>query len=364
MAENLQAFTARCPGDVSVYSYPEYVDDPKVLAEQTAKFRAAVEARSTVGEAAVYVNLWTAEFRVESPKNFDRLRAQVREDMKRIRELDPKNTNQSKSLIHGYRLIGDTASADELQAKRAPVKSFTDVFVEWDKAHPFPKDQDPAAIEKRQEEMLTASAQWVKDWPEETNAWYWRMLAIASHKGSVPEEIEKAGEVVLASDAKAFRSWSSVPYPASVAQVWAEHDIRLKDCVELLHQGLRQMEGGGGDDRLPGPPAGIERNFAIERFAIWGTESLVDRKLGQYDAASCSGGNGNLDRRSPGRFGLAENGMARRVGSARGCGRPQAGRPHAVPAGISAQGVENAGSGVMGRPGPRSGRFRRMVEAS
>lgn len=285
IARNLQAFTARCPSDVSVYSHLKDVDDAPVLAGQTAKFRAAVEARNTVGVAAVYRNLWAAEFRVESPENYGRLRSRIREDMKRIRELDPDNIDESRSLREGYLHLGDTASADGLKTTTVPVKKFFDIFQDWSTAHPYWNSLDQEAKNRYQDEMLEASARWVKDWPLETNAWYWRMLAIARHRSSTRQEIERAGEDVLASDAKTYLGWASVPYPSEVAKVWAEHDIRLRDCLGLLQQGLFQLEGHSSrfDDRFPGANASSmvpAQHLAFQRFEIWSTEAQVHRKLG------------------------------------------------------------------------------------
>lgn len=290
VTSNLQAYVARCPGDVSIYSYVRYVEDPQVLREMTVKFREAVEKRATVGVAAVYPNLWSAEFRVADPKTYDRLREQVGIDMQRIRELDPKNVNGSKSLIEGYKLLGDKAAADALQAKRTLPRTFFNVFQEWEKAHPYPRDRNQDAFDRRWEDMYQVSAQWVKDWPQETNAWYWRLEAIANRKGSSTEEIEKASEDVLASDAKTFMGWSSSPYPMFVAEIWERHDIRLKDCLGLLKRAKEQFEGNSSsyNDLMPvtsAATAGNAHNLAYTQFRMWGIEARVHLKLKDLDAA-------------------------------------------------------------------------------
>ena len=107
------------------------MDDPGALREMTAKYREAVEKHNTIGSVQQYPRLWAAEFRVADPKNYDKPREQVRADIARIRELDFSNKNESKSLIEGYRLLGDDAAADALQAKRIPPKTFYSVFDAW-----------------------------------------------------------------------------------------------------------------------------------------------------------------------------------------------------------------------------------------
>jgi len=288
VASNLQAFTARCPQDVDAYSYLKEVDDPRVLREMTVKFRDTVENGYTAGVAATYANLWAAEFRIADPKTRDQLRERVRADIERIRELDPNNIDDSKSLIEGYRLLGDQAAAGALQAKRTPARTFNEVFQEWDKAHPY--SRDPKTRAQSQEDMYQASAQWVKDWPRDTNAWNWRLVAVARRQGSSAEEIEKAGEDVLASDAQTFRGWTDFPYPMSVAESWEQHDIRLKECVGLLRQAMAQLDGSSSsyDDLIPPTtPAAVDspHNLAVTRFRIWSAESQAQLKLKDFDAA-------------------------------------------------------------------------------
>ena len=239
------------------------------------KYRAALEAHNAIGAVEQYPRLWAAEFRIADPKAFEGLRDQVRADMQKIRELDPANKDESKALIAGYRLLSDTASADALPAKRAPARTFYTVFQEWSKAHGPRIDYGP---------MLPASEEWVKDWPNETNAWYWRMR-IVRRKGVTAQEIEKAGQDVLDSNAKTFTGWSAVPYPLSVAEIWAEHDIRLKDCPELLRQAEKELMGNTAsyDDRRPATTA-PESSITAGRFRLLIAESLVDRRLKDYDA--------------------------------------------------------------------------------
>ena len=210
--------------------------------------------------------------------------------MQRIRELDPKNVNDSKSLIEGYRLLGDETAATAMRAKRTPApKRFFDVFEEWSKAHPFSRNASPEASAQYQEEMYKASSEWVKGWPEETNAWYWRLNAVANRKGSTPNEIEKAGEDVNASDGKTFMGWSSSPYPMFVAEIWEAPDIRLSDCLALLQRAQAQFEGTSlsYDDLRPATSAataGPPHNLGYTQFRIWGIDTRVHLKLKELDA--------------------------------------------------------------------------------
>ena len=276
LLENLRAYISRCPDDETAYRNLGNVEDSVALKEMTAKYRAAVEAHNEIGSIAQYPRLWALEFRIADPKAFDHLRDQVRADMQKIRKLDPSNKDDSKSLIEGYRLLGDTASADALKASRVPAKTFNIVFNDWMKSHGPRIDY---------EQMLPASEQWVKDWPNDTNAWYWRMMAVARRKDTTALEIEKAGQDVLDSNSKTFRGWKSNPYPLLVAEVWAGHDIRLKDCLELLREAEKELTGNVAsyDDRLAGSTA-PESIVASTRFQMLIAESAIERKLKDYNA--------------------------------------------------------------------------------
>lgn len=135
LLENLQAYTARCPEDETGFRNLSNLEDDAALKEMTAKYRAAVEAHNEIGSVAQYPRLWALEFRIADPKAFDHVRDRVRADMQKIRELDPSNKDDSKSLIEGYRLLGDTVSAEALKANRVPAKTFNAVFNDWSKAH-------------------------------------------------------------------------------------------------------------------------------------------------------------------------------------------------------------------------------------
>lgn len=128
LTKNLIAYLDRCPADLNGYVYVRDVLDSEVLPNLTKQFRAAIEQRQTVGTAAYYRSLWPAEFRATNPAEYGRLREQVRADMKRIRELDPDNTDHNRALIDGYRLLGDNTTADALQGVTDPTNNFFSAF--------------------------------------------------------------------------------------------------------------------------------------------------------------------------------------------------------------------------------------------
>ncbi len=283
--ESIRAFTARCPQDVDVFQYIRRVEDIPTLRELTALFRHAVENRDTVGVAAVYPNLWAAEFRVANPKDFEQLRVQIRKDMDRIRKLDPTNINQHRSLAQGYELLGDSAAAESLRARKAPPRTYNSDLEAFQKSHDF-----AAALSNG--ELLTATERWVKDWPQETNAWYWRLIAIDSKKDAAAADIVKAGEDLLAVEARQTPAWNPNPYALHVAKVWENHDIRLRDCISLARQAIAEMdrEPKSIDDRhsIDALVASYRQEnglAAAHRFQAYGVIAGAARKLEDFPAA-------------------------------------------------------------------------------
>jgi hypothetical protein len=119
------------------------VEDRNKLRELTSRFRQAVEGQDSKAVVASYRRLWAAEFRAADPTAFDSVRAQVAKDIERVKQLDPGNT---AVLKEGYKLIGDVAAANALQAKEKPrePKGFQGVLEAWINDHPSPNSDASA----------------------------------------------------------------------------------------------------------------------------------------------------------------------------------------------------------------------------
>ncbi len=248
LAEDMLTFTRLCPADPDGFQYLSSVEDKATVRELAARFRKAVEGRNTSDAAAHYPALWAAEFRATNPEDFDRVRKQVSDDLKRVKTLDPNNT---RALIQGYKLIGDAEAAKALERKSAGSnsKDFLDVTEAWNKEHPYPKrDAAKEDWDRFYRADLKAAEQWVKDWPGEDNAWYWRFLWLARLKSTPDREVEKAGDDLMAVVADEPGVWSPVPYAIDVAREWLKRDIRVKDCLRLGEQAIAELDRGPGSD--------------------------------------------------------------------------------------------------------------------
>jgi len=123
-------------------------------------------------------------------------------------------------------------------------RSFAADLDAWLKAHPQPnKDAPQEQMDLFQREQADASAQWVKDWPNDVGAWYWRLDSMARLKTTPNEDVERLGEkVLLTLRAHPIKGVMFTPYQTLVAEVWGNRKIRLTQCLDLTDEALREIE--------------------------------------------------------------------------------------------------------------------------
>ena len=247
-------FSALCPEAVDAYDLINSVQDRATLRELAARFRRAVEDHQTAEIAAYYAKLWAAEFRAADPAEFESLRRRVSAELDHVRELDPANL---RALASGYRLIGDTAKAKELEAKvpRASAGRPADQAINtWFDAHPnLPPDATQEQRDARRHDQFLAAFDWVARWPLSSYAWYWRLSTLNRDDDTGIEDIEIAGDALLAALAHE-RGWSGHPRILDLASIWSSRDIRLPDCVRLAREAIADVDRGpwSDDDRRRG----------------------------------------------------------------------------------------------------------------
>src|SRR5258708_33464170 len=76
--------------------------------------------------------LWAAEFRVTPQAEYETLRAKVAADVKRLETLpQTKNRMLLTALWDGYRLIGQTDTAERSERKLRPDQAFMRMYDAW-----------------------------------------------------------------------------------------------------------------------------------------------------------------------------------------------------------------------------------------
>jgi hypothetical protein len=198
--------------------------------------------------------------------------------MERIKQLAPDDAERSRALAEGYRILGDSASANALTTQRAR-GTFVSERAQWISQH-----GGEVAV-RGTLAYLAITAEWVERYPDTAAAWLERLTALASAEKPSPEALAKAGEAAIAAPTQTPRP--SRPYALQVAEIWLEHGVRLVDVARFAAQaraGIDQTPVARRDDRLlPSGPAGPDPTFA--QTQAWRIEIDADRKRRDFAAA-------------------------------------------------------------------------------
>ncbi|MCA1600187.1 MAG: hypothetical protein LC776_00605, partial [Acidobacteria bacterium] len=154
MMENIRAFFALCPDSVNgiAHSILAKTGDKALQAKVTSAIRARLEKVTFPPRLVECRDLWGLEFRLRQPQEYEAVRKQVAQDLKRLEALNPKPDAEWQAfLIHGYRLSGalpETMTAMEDRLVREYPHSdeaFGIVRERWGKTHKEPEDQKDAS---------------------------------------------------------------------------------------------------------------------------------------------------------------------------------------------------------------------------
>lgn len=122
-----------------------------------------------------YEVLWGREFLTHQPQEYDAVRAQIVQDLKRLEALNPKGDVEWRSfLIEGYRQSGATPEAitamEDALIRNFPQSSKAEWRVRdrWDKDHKKPEpDADAATWDRYYKEKEAAVRGWIHDYPND-----------------------------------------------------------------------------------------------------------------------------------------------------------------------------------------------------
>jgi thiol-disulfide isomerase/thioredoxin len=160
LKENLEHFYALCPTWVAP-SFGNQIEgfklrkDLPLLAKTAVAMRVELARQKDPKRLEDYQILWQREFLTRPPNEHDAERAQIRQDLDRLKQLNPHGDAQWRLfLISGYKLSG--ASNEELAqmqiqaAKDFPHQAPAEQLEreQWHKDHPLPDGQKDAAAWK------------------------------------------------------------------------------------------------------------------------------------------------------------------------------------------------------------------------
>jgi hypothetical protein len=200
--ENLQAFMNACPTSVRAFSYLRSMAPSDFVRQSAEQLRRLLSETNDPELLASFGTLWALEFRVKPATEHDILRKQVTEDLKQLRTIDAgSNYSYYYTMQEGYKLTADEDGikwAVEQIQRVAPRRAFSALYSQWNEANPYPKENDPP--EKRKifyEVRAKATAEWVRQWPESSYAWFTRVNALRAIDQTDAVDVETAGENLL-----------------------------------------------------------------------------------------------------------------------------------------------------------------------
>jgi len=107
-ASHLKAFLNLCPESLEGYSLLRGFDDKEITQQGAARLRAVLQSRSGPDALVAYSTLWSLEFKAHPPAEYDLVRKQVGEDLKRLRALNLQEIRQwYQTLEVGYNLVNN-----------------------------------------------------------------------------------------------------------------------------------------------------------------------------------------------------------------------------------------------------------------
>jgi len=245
---HLKAYLEACPSSFEGYGSLTRVDNKDLQSAYAPKLRSLIANRTDPDAVGAYTTLWSLEFKLHPPSEYDPLRKQVGQDLERIRSLKLEDKRQwYESLVEGYKLVNDQKQSDKVsdqQQARFPSVWTTPAMSKWRKDHHYPANDAPADQKRAYySELLQQTTQWVKELPNTTYIWFNRLEAM-DHLEDVPsaDVITAVDQALKVMSSNAGPDGSSSDYYFSVASLLSDKHLQPERVVELAEKGLAQWE--------------------------------------------------------------------------------------------------------------------------
>jgi len=247
-AKHVKAFLAACPESLDGYRKLTELDDKDVLAPNAAKLRALLRTRTDVDAIQAYGTLWSIEFKAHPMSEYDALRKQVGEDLKRIRALNREDKREwYYTLAEGYKLANDQKQADSAsdeRQRRLPEPWELASMSKWYKDHPRPQT-DEAADKKRSyyTELLKQTDAWLKERPKMSRIWESRLEAMEHLEDTPATDVETVADEYLKLVTSEAGPDGPAPYEYfTIARVLSKKHLQPERVLELAGKALAQAK--------------------------------------------------------------------------------------------------------------------------
>jgi thiol-disulfide isomerase/thioredoxin len=250
--ENIDAFYSICP--TSSDPYAEYLLpktdpslQPKVMAARARALRARLEKETDPKQLKDYKTLWTLEFKMHKPQEYDAERQQIVRDLVKMEKIHPNGDAEWQALlINGYKQSGaPKEKVAELESRLIAEYAHSNQAYEiaigrWNEAHPEPQDQtDAAAWDQHRKEYEKALQGWIRDYPDDAylqrQVWF---FAVRDDDTIPDKEVIAALDAFLrAVDTYEGPGWQWYYYPQA-AQLLIERGLQPDRAIGLVKQGI------------------------------------------------------------------------------------------------------------------------------
>ncbi len=247
-AAHLRAFLDSCPASLDGYEALTRVDDKDLLRRFAAPLRTLLASRSDPEAVGAYRTLWSLEFKAHPASDYDALRRQVGQDLEHLRQLKLEDKRQwYEALEDGYKLVNDQKQSDWAQEQvqtRFPRPWELAAMSKWQKDHHWPSEDAPPDVKRAfYNDLLKQTAQWVKERPNTSFIWSYRLEAIEELDDVAAADVKMAAD----QDLKVTMNNAGPDGPDSntysdVAEALSKRHLEPERVVELAQKGLAQWE--------------------------------------------------------------------------------------------------------------------------
>lgn len=288
VAANLRAFHHACSASLGAFEYLNVITDESALRELAGDLRAILRATDAPQNLRYWPALWAAEFRLTPPAELDRARRQVADDLKAIEPLAQGGQPFILNVLsEGYRLSAQPEAekrlADRLAAAR-PRNPYFEAYQAWEKEHP--RGSTRAEWEARSEALYKATAEWIKQWPDDHSVWEQRRAALVETRSHSAEDWKQVANGLMRTGNGDERLKSRIAYD------WVAAGVLLPEAVSYLREVLDWSETPppAPSDLIQGTIAADldARERAASRFGTLLTLSQAATKLKDFDLARAS----------------------------------------------------------------------------
>lgn len=277
--KELARYQAACPDALEGWPLRLKLAGEKDKPLELAQLRRQLAGRSDRAAIAAYGTLWKAEFQAAAPPRHPALRRQVAADLVRMRAaMKSPDAALVRVLDEGYKITSNADGQAWVKTlSDAGSHAFMETFQAWLKEHPAPGDGAPKAErEAWGNAQYAASAEWVKQYPSEKNAWEIR-LAAAPRALPVAELKAIAAKLLALDDAS-----------VEVAATYAARGIDLDEVPAMVQRSLERNERRWASmraqpDRFTQMASMLDDEEKSARLSAWSTLSRVF--LAQKDAS-------------------------------------------------------------------------------